>query len=65
MIELENTFSPTLYRSVKIKSIKKINNTDFVYDLTVKEKQTYCVLGDQYLIGHNSDMGKQYCSLAA
>lgn len=59
MAELQNTFDPSLYRSVKIKSIKRIQNTDVVYDLTVREKQTYCVLGDQFLIGHNSDMGNK------
>lgn len=59
MNALENTFDPSLYRSVKIKSIKRIQNNDYVYDLTVKEKSTYCVLGEQFLIGHNSDMGNK------
>ncbi len=58
-MELQNTFDPSLYRPIKIRSIKKIQNTDFVYDLTVKDKQTYCVLGEEYLIGHNSDMGNK------
>lgn len=62
-MELVNTFDENLYKPIKIKSIKQIKNNDNVYDLTVKDHGTYCI-GDN-IVGHNSDMGKGCCSLAA
>ena len=57
MSEKENTFVESILEPVKIKSIKRIKNTDKVYDLTVEDSGTYCT-GD-FIVGHNSDMGNR------
>jgi len=55
MIDYENTFIKSIYKPVKIRSVKKVNNTLPVYDLTVKDHKTYCVTNS--IVGHNSDFG--------
>jgi len=49
---MDNTFVQELYKPIKIKSIKRIENNNNVYDLEVKGPHTYCT-GDN-IIGHNS-----------
>lgn len=56
MIKLRDQFIEEQYAPVKIKSIKKIKNTEAVYDLSVKDDGTYCVT-DSKIVGSNSDMG--------
>jgi RecA/RadA recombinase len=50
--DIINKAAIDIYKSVGIKSIKKIENTDNVYDLEVEGAHTYCT-GDN-IIGHNS-----------
>jgi len=55
MINYEDVFVESMYRPVRIKSIKKISNKQKVYDLSVKDHKSYCT--NNGIIGHNSDMG--------